>query len=135
MPKNEVLCSIFQSHHSQSDGGAVNFDNSPHRIVFSSFIDCSSCGFGGAICSRNSNAEYLQCLIYRCRSTAHSEYVYGNAIYHSQNTANMKDVSVCFSSFSTTECSDTSIYFYQDVGIINEYNASSNCGISGLTGF
>ena len=127
--------SVFENFHNEGDGSVLYLSGTSICIVCCSFSDNSITENGGCFYFTDVNCNITKSTFIRTYSTKKENNVCGNVLYQFK-------IYFCISDVSTNMCgtaeqySDSSIRLdHVDIIIIQYYNATSNYGEGGGSGF
>ena len=130
-----VEASLFENFHVPNNGGVFCVDSIGFDITCC-FFTGNSCGKqGGCFYCTKANLNLKKSNFFSCWSQAYENHVFGNVGYVSEYSVNIDNINMLLCGKSSTECSDSALYFQN--GLISPFNinATYNYGRWGCSSF
>ena len=131
----DISYSTFQNFHSSENGGVFSIFQGTVKIECCYFLENSSPLNGGSCYIENGFSALSKVSFMRSFSAANSEQSYGNAVYVNGGNVSLNCIETCQCGISREQSTDTSIALHFAARVSVKYNATSNYGNNGGSGF
>ena len=125
---------IFENLLSTFSGGAISIESVVADIHCCHFINITTRCEGGGIFTNKSGITLSNNYFYRCKSLIHIENKFGNAIYILESNACLYNNEVSFSSYSESDCCDSTVVIRSSTFSLDSLNCSYCTGFGGSSG-
>ena len=134
MRKCFIVDALFVNFVAEGDGSVINLENVELTILCSVFKENTATQNGGSIYVSNSNFNISKSTFFHCQSSAGTNDISGNAIYQTEGTSLLKDMSILLCAKSREIFSDSSVKLFATLAKCTQMNLTSNHGSGGASG-
>ena len=136
MNNNRALVEFAALRNIQSpnNGGVLSIGQTTIYIICCTFYNDSTQEMGGCIYGNNSRINIEKTTFSNCYSTK-NDGLHGNVAFIEGDQVHISNCETYLCGCDTTKCSDSSIHIENSYNEITNYNASTNYGVRGASGF